>query len=84
MIVYLAVITGIDPSYYEAAEIDGATRQQIVHVTLPNMMTMIIVISTLSLGVSWMPVLTKSSTCTIRLFIVQAILSILMSTVHHY
>lgn len=51
MIVYLAVITGIDPSYYEAAEIDGATRrQQIVHVTLPSMMPMIIVISTLSLG----------------------------------
>jgi putative aldouronate transport system permease protein len=51
MIVYLAVITGIDPSYYEAAEIDGATRrQQIRHVTLPCMMPMIIVISTLSLG----------------------------------
>jgi putative aldouronate transport system permease protein len=51
MIVYLAVITGIDPSYYEAAEIDGATRrQQILHVTIPCMMPMIIVISTLSLG----------------------------------
>lgn len=51
MIVYLAVITGIDPSYYEAAEIDGASRrQQIVHVTLPSMMPMIVVISTLSLG----------------------------------
>jgi putative aldouronate transport system permease protein len=51
MIIYLAVITGIDPSHYEAAEIDGATRrQQIIHVTLPSMMTMIIVISTLSLG----------------------------------
>ncbi|CAM3288305.1 ABC transporter permease subunit [Paenibacillus lupini] len=51
MIVYLAVITGIDPSYYEAAEIDGATRrQQIRHVTLPSMLPMIIVIATLSLG----------------------------------
>ncbi|UQZ32636.1 protein lplB [Paenibacillus sp. PK3_47] len=51
MIVYLAVITGIDPSYYEAAEIDGASRrQQIIHVTLPSMMPMIIVIATLSLG----------------------------------
>ncbi|GIO43333.1 protein lplB [Paenibacillus apis] len=51
MIVYLATITGIDPSYYEAAEIDGATRrQQILHVTLPCMMPMIIVIATLSLG----------------------------------
>ncbi|WP_240647313.1 ABC transporter permease [Paenibacillus nanensis] len=51
MIVYLATIAGIDPSYYEAAEIDGATRrQQIWHVTLPSMMPMIIVIATLSLG----------------------------------
>lgn len=51
MIVYLAVITGIDPSYYEAAEIDGASRwQQIRHVTLPSMLPMIIVIATLSLG----------------------------------
>ncbi|WP_018750588.1 ABC transporter permease [Paenibacillus sanguinis] len=51
MIVYLATITGIDPSYYEAAEIDGATRrQQILHVTLPCMLPMIIVIATLSLG----------------------------------
>lgn len=51
MIVYLATITGIDPSYYEAAEIDGATRrQQTWHVTLPTMLPMIIVISTLSLG----------------------------------
>ncbi|MGN7761152.1 ABC transporter permease [Paenibacillus sp. 22594] len=51
MIVYLATITGIDPSYYEAAEIDGASRrQQIRHVTLPGMLPMIIVIATLSLG----------------------------------
>jgi len=51
MIVYLAVIAGIDPSYYEAAEMDGATRrQQIRHVTLPSMMPMIIVLATLSLG----------------------------------
>lgn len=51
MIVYLATITGIDPSYYEAAEIDGANRwQQIRHVTLPSMLPMIIVIATLSLG----------------------------------
>jgi len=51
MIVYLATIAGVDPSYYEAAEIDGATRrQQIWHVTLPCMMPMIIVIATLNLG----------------------------------
>ncbi len=51
MIVYLATIAGIDPSYYEASEIDGANRwQQTRHVTLPCMMPMIIVIATLSLG----------------------------------
>jgi putative aldouronate transport system permease protein len=51
MIVYLASIAGIDPTYYEAAEMDGATRwQQTIHVTLPSMMPMIIVMSTLSLG----------------------------------
>ncbi|MEJ8304306.1 ABC transporter permease subunit [Saccharibacillus sacchari] len=51
MIVYLATIAGIDPSFYEASEIDGANRwQQIWHVTLPSMLPMIIVIATLSLG----------------------------------
>jgi putative aldouronate transport system permease protein len=51
MIVYLASLAGVDPTYYEAAEMDGATRwQQTIHVTLPSMMPMIIVMSTLSLG----------------------------------
>jgi len=51
MIIYLASIAGVDPSYYEAAEIDGATRrQQTWHVTLPSMLPMIIVIATLNLG----------------------------------
>ncbi len=51
MIVYLAVLAGIDPTYYEAAEIDGANRwQQTIHVTIPTMLPMIIVIATLSLG----------------------------------
>lgn len=51
MIIYLATIVGIDPSYYEAAEIDGATRlQQTLYVTLPSMMPMIIVVGTLALG----------------------------------
>ena len=34
-IVYLATISGIDPTLYEAAEVDGAGRwQQTVHITL--------------------------------------------------
>lgn len=41
-IVYLAAIVGIDPCYYEAAQMDGATKwQQIRHITLPGIKTMI-------------------------------------------
>jgi putative aldouronate transport system permease protein len=37
-ILYLAVMSTIDPTYYEAARIDGASRlRQIWHITLPNM-----------------------------------------------
>jgi putative aldouronate transport system permease protein len=50
-IIYLAAITSIDPSLYEAAEIDGANKmQKIFHVTLPSIMTVIILMTTLSLG----------------------------------
>ena len=36
-ILYLAAMTTIDPTYYEAAKIDGANRlKQIWHITLPN------------------------------------------------
>jgi multiple sugar transport system permease protein len=35
-VVYLAAISGIDPSLYESAAIDGASKaQQLFHVTLP-------------------------------------------------
>lgn len=51
MIVYLAAISNIDQSLYEAAQIDGAGRwKQTLYVTLPGMMPMIIVMATLSLG----------------------------------
>jgi putative aldouronate transport system permease protein len=37
-ILYLAVMAKIDPTYYEAAKIDGASRmRQIWNITLPNM-----------------------------------------------
>lgn len=37
VIVYLAAITGIDPTLYEAAELDGAGRwSKMLHVTLPG------------------------------------------------
>ncbi|MEL3906434.1 MAG: ABC transporter permease subunit [Treponema sp.] len=51
MIVYLAQITGIDKSYYEAAAIDGATKfQQIIHITLPSLKPIITVMFILSVG----------------------------------
>ena len=51
MIVYLAAISNIDPSLYEAAQIDGANRwKQTLHITLPGILTMVIVMATLSLG----------------------------------
>lgn len=50
-IVYLAALAGINPSLYEAAEIDGAGRlSKLRHITLPGIMPTIILLSTLSLG----------------------------------
>lgn len=41
-ILYLAVMAKIDPTYYEAAKIDGASRlMQIWYITIPNMKLMI-------------------------------------------
>lgn len=50
-VIYLATITGIDPTLYEAAGIDGAGRiRQIWHVTLPGMQMIIILLMVLNLG----------------------------------
>lgn len=50
-IVYLAAITGIDPTYYEAAKMDGAGRfKQILHVTIPCILPMILLMMVLSIG----------------------------------
>ncbi len=50
-IVYLAALTSINPVLYEAAEIDGANRwRQTWHITLPGMLPIIVLLSTLSLG----------------------------------
>ena len=41
-IVYLAAITGIDPTLYEAARVDGASRfRRIVSITIPSIMPVI-------------------------------------------
>jgi len=50
-IVFLAALTGINPSLYEAAVVDGAGRwRQTWHITLPGMTPIIVLMATLSLG----------------------------------
>jgi putative aldouronate transport system permease protein len=50
-VVYLAGITGINTEYYEAAQIDGATKlQQIKYITIPFITPYIIIMNLLALG----------------------------------
>ncbi|ANE48684.1 protein lplB [Paenibacillus swuensis] len=50
-IVFLASLAGINPSLYEAAEVDGASRwKQTLYVTIPAMIPITIVVGTLALG----------------------------------
>jgi putative aldouronate transport system permease protein len=50
-IIFLAAIAGINPSLYEAAEIDGAGRlKRIWHITLPGIQGAVVVVLILSIG----------------------------------
>ncbi|ABX42081.1 ABC transporter permease [Lachnoclostridium phytofermentans] len=50
-VIYYATIIGIDPSYYEAAKLDGAGGiQMIKYITLPMLKKIIIILFILSLG----------------------------------
>ncbi|MBW7452668.1 ABC transporter permease [Paenibacillus sepulcri] len=50
-IIYLAALTGISLTLYEAAEIDGASwLQKLRHVTLPGIAPTIVLLGTLSIG----------------------------------
>ncbi len=50
-IIYLAAITNIDPTLYEAATVDGASRwKQSWHITLPGIMPIIIIMLILRVG----------------------------------
>lgn len=50
-IIYLAAITSIDPTLYEAAKVDGASRwKQIWHVTMPGILPTIVLMFTLKVG----------------------------------
>lgn len=51
MVVYLASITGIDATYYEAAVIDGASKwQQVTKITLPLLKPIIIIMFIMAVG----------------------------------
>jgi putative aldouronate transport system permease protein len=50
-IIFLAALAGINPSLYEAAEVDGANRwKQTLHITIPALFPITIVLATLSMG----------------------------------
>ena len=50
-VLYMSVLAGIDTALYEAAEIDGANRWQMIrHITLPALVPMITVMLLLSVG----------------------------------
>ena len=50
-IIYLAALTGVDPTLYEAARIDGASRwRQMWHITLPAIRSTVVVMAILLAG----------------------------------
>jgi putative aldouronate transport system permease protein len=50
-IIYLAAMTGIDPSLYEAARVDGAGRMRMIwHITLPSIRSVIVLLLIMHLG----------------------------------
>jgi putative aldouronate transport system permease protein len=50
-ILFLAALAGVDPQLYESAVMEGANRwQQLWHITLPSIMSTIVIIFILRLG----------------------------------
>lgn len=50
-IIFLAALAGIDPTLYEASAIDGASKsKQLFYITLPSIVSTIVLVGTLSLG----------------------------------
>lgn len=50
-IIFISALAAIDPSLYEAAKVDGASRfQQLLHVTLPGILPTIIIMLILECG----------------------------------
>ena len=50
-IIYFASVMGIDPTYYEAAMVDGASKwQQIKNVTIPQLLPLMTILTILAVG----------------------------------
>lgn len=50
-LIYISSISGIDPSFYETAELDGASKwKQIRYITLPSIMPSVITLTLLNIG----------------------------------
>lgn len=50
-VVFLAALAGIDPTYYEAAIVDGAGHlRRLWHITLPSLRNMLVMLALLNLG----------------------------------
>lgn len=50
-VLFLAAITNIDPTLYEAAKVDGASKwKQLTKITIPSIFTMIVLLTILGLG----------------------------------
>lgn len=50
-IIYLAAMAGIDPTLYEAARVDGASRYRMIwHITIPGIRSVIVMLFILRLG----------------------------------
>ncbi len=50
-VIFLAALTSIDPSLYEAASLDGAGYfKQMLHITLPSLLPMILLVTVLGMG----------------------------------
>ncbi len=50
-VIFLAALTSIDPSLYEAASMDGAGYfKQMLHITLPSLLPMILLVTVLGMG----------------------------------
>lgn len=50
-IIYFAALSGIDPTLYEAADVDGASKfKKIIHITLPGIASTIVILLILRIG----------------------------------